>query len=161
MHGEHCGCGCAHTEPIVPEGLTRMQVDILLALAMRRYLPVACFSLAKEGVDGPNAIALDPVYLSSPDDSMELVKEIGAELVALEEGGLITLDYDLPLKGYPYEEYITSDLYALFVQTVKEATALPDHAYDTPVLELGCMALTEAGEGIVASLTMESKSRAE
>ncbi len=118
---------------------------------------MACFSLAKEGVEGPNAIALDPVYISAPEDSMDRVKEIGAELIALEEGGLITLDYDAPLKGYPYEEYKSSDLFALFVQTVKEAAALPEHSYDVPVLELGSMALTEAGERMAAAITMKGE----
>lgn len=152
VHGEHCGCGHEHLPVPTPEGLTPVQVDILLALRQRQYLPVACFSLAKTEDDARHGIALAPVYLSSAEDTMAQVKQLGAELKQLEETDLISLDYDLPLQGYAYTEYHTSALYAYFVQTVAEAAALPNPTFDTPVLELGSMALTENGDAMVDSL---------
>lgn len=150
QHDEHCGCG--HTQIAIPEGLSSVQADFLLALRTRHCLPVACFSLTKTDDAGRCAIALAPVYLSAPDDSMEHVKQIGHELSHLEDLGLITLDYDIPLQGYAYGEYKTSVLYAYFVDTVKGAAQLPNHAFDKPELELGSMALTDAGEALVDDL---------
>lgn len=151
-HDEHCGCGHDHTPVAVPEGLTPLQVDILLALRQRQYLPVACFAFTKQDDDDRYAVALAPVYLGTPKDTMEQVKRLGDQLSGLEEKALISLDYDLPLRGYPYEEYKTSALYAYFVQTVAEAAQREQPAFDTPLLELGSMALTEAGEALVDGL---------
>lgn len=154
QHDEHCGCGCGHIHvPIpTPEGLTSLQMDLLLALRQRQCLPVACFSLGKTSDGSLRSVALEPVYLSSPQDTMEQVKELGRELIMLEDMNLLTLDYDMPLRSYPYEEYKTSELYAYFVKTVKEAAQMPNPTFDTPVLELGSMALTEAGEEMVDKL---------
>lgn len=125
--------------------MTILQQNMLLALYERQYLPVACFSLAKEGDDDLYSVALAPVYLGSAGDTMEQVKALGAELTQLEEGGLISLDYDMPLSGYAYTEYELSDLYAYFKETVRESQKLPGALFDTPTLELGSMALTDAG----------------
>ena len=135
QHDEHCGCGHVHLPIPAPDGLTPIQVDILLALRQRQYLPVASFSLAKTGDETRHSVALAPVYLSSPEDSMEQVKELGDQLSLLEQMDLLTLDYDLPLGNYAYEEYTTSALYAYFVKTVEEAAQLPNPTFDTPKLE--------------------------
>lgn len=129
-----------------------LQQNMLLALYERRFLPVARFGLAKEGEASIQATALAPVYLGTPKDTMEQVKSLGDELAQLEAGGLITLDYDLPLGGYPYTEYKEAELYAYFVKTVQEAASKPGHVFDTPVLELGSMALTDAGEAAVEAM---------
>lgn len=153
-HGDNCGCGHDHVEIVVPEGLTPIEVDILMALRQLGCLPVACFSLTKRDDDARRAIALAPVYLSAPEDSMEQVKELGKVLTHLEDMDLITLDYDMTLKNYPYDEYKTSELYAYFVKTVEEGAQQPNAAFDTPKLELGSMALTDSGEEMLNSLTV-------
>lgn len=79
---------------------------------------------------------------------MKTVKEAGTFLQKLEDLGLITLDYDMPLKGYSYEEYKTSTLYEYFRATVAEGASRPNFLGDTPVLELGSIALTEEGKKI-------------
>jgi len=152
QHDEHCGCGHVHAPIPTPEELTPIQVDILLALRQRQCLPVASFSLAKTGDETRYNVALAPVYLSSPQDTMEQVKDLGNQLSLLEDMNLLTLDYDLPLRNYSYEEYKTSALYAYFVRTVEEAAQLPDSTFDTPQLELGSMVLTKAGEDFVDTL---------
>lgn len=151
-HGEHCACGHEHRAVQAVDGLTHVQQSVLLALHERRCLPVACFSLAKQGDAHGYAIALAPVYLGSPQDTMEMVKELGAQLTQLEEGGLITLDYDIRLSGYPYAEYETSELYAYFKRTVAEGKSLQNARYDTANLELGSMALTEEGHAMIAKM---------
>lgn len=151
-HGENCGCGHEHVPIPTPEGMSPLQVDVLLGLRQRRWLPVACFALTKSDDDTRYAVTLSPVYLGTQDDTMEQVKALGSELALLENMGLITLDYDIPLDGYAYEEYKTSALYAYFVQTVAEAAKLPNPTFDTPRLELGSMALTDEGEKMVDEL---------
>ncbi len=151
-HDEHCGCGHTHAPIPTPECLTAIQVDFLLELRQRKILPVACFSVAKTGDDTRHATAMEPVYLGTTSDTMEQVKQIGKELSLLEEMDLITLDYDIPLKNYPYEEYKSSELFAYFVETVKEAAKQPDATFDTPILELGSMMLTETGKEMVDKL---------
>ncbi len=152
QHDEHCGCGHDHAPIPTPDGLSPLQVDILMALRQRGCLPVASFALAKAGEEARRGVALAPVYLASPEDSMEQVKELGRELSLLEDMDLLTLDYDMLLRNYPYQEYKSSALYTYFVKTVEEAAQLPDPTFDTPVLELGSMALTQAGEDMVDGL---------
>jgi hypothetical protein len=97
-------------------------------------------------------VALEPVYIADPSEDIDAVKENGELFSSLEDLGLITLDYDLPLTGYPYQEYKESALYTHFLQTVKEAGEQPGFLFDTPLLELGSMALTEEGRAALAKL---------
>ena len=93
--------------------------------------------------DDFSSVALSPVYLRGPEETMDQVKETGRMLLDLEERGWLTLDYGYPLEGYPYTEYRESALYALFQRTVKEAAGRPGFLGDTPVLELGSIAPAE------------------
>lgn len=156
-HGEDCDCGC-HGEviEILPvEGMTVLQQNLLLGLYERRYLPVASFSLGREDQEEPLAVALAPVYIGDRTDTMERVREVAEALGGLETGGLITLDYDVPLAGYAYAEFKQSALYAYFAQTVREGAKLPDAAFNKPMLELGSMALTEAGAAAVDEMIQQ------
>ena len=158
-HDEHCGCGCGHDhshphrtdDPAAPIEVTEHQKDFLHRLSHHHYLPVARFSLKDSRETEFAATALAPVFISAVDDDMATVKEAGAFLQALEDMGLITLDYDLPLKGYGYDAYKESALYAYFCATVAQGAAKPDFLGDTPVLELGSMALTDSGAQIAAA----------
>jgi hypothetical protein len=158
-HDEHCGCGCGHNHehthrtdiPTAPIEMTDNQRDFLHQLSHSHYLPVARFTIEDSREDDFIATALAPVFIRSAADDMETVKEAGAFLQQLEDLGLITLDYDMPLDGYGYEEYKDSSLYEYFRTTVVEGASRPGFLGDTPVLELGSMALTEAGKEIAAA----------
>lgn len=133
--------------------MTIIQQNMLLALYERRYLPVAQFVMAKAGEPDVQMTALAPVYMGSKEDTMDEVKAMGAQLQELEDAGLLSLDYDIGLEGYPYTEYTESDLFAYFQQTVKEAQDRPDlFVFDTAKLELGSMELTI--EGVLAVRAM-------
>ena len=83
---EGCG-GCARELT-----LSSQELDFLMKFAQIPFLPVA----RKMG-------DLDPVYLE-PDAP----EEVGLILQCLEKKGLISLDYDKPLKGFvdsAYEDY--------------------------------------------------------
>ncbi len=169
-HQEGCGCGCDHEHThedgcgcghhhahIVPEAgaLTEAQADVLLAIHQRGYLPIARFALRSSRDADAYAVALEPVYIADIADDMDTVKANGALFASLEDLGLVTLDYDIRLTGYAYQEYEQSHLYAYFVETVKEAAQKPGFVLDTPVLELGSMALT--GEGFKVLNAMLAK----
>ena len=157
-HDKNCNCGHDHDHHehaddhahAIPTKVTENQKDFLHQLSHYRYLPVARFTLEDSREDDFVSTALAPVFIRSAADNMDLVKEAGAFLQKLENMGLITLDYDVPLNGYDYEEYKTSELYKYFCATVEEGAARPNFLGNTPVLELGSMALTEAGEKIAS-----------
>lgn len=156
-HDEHCGCGCNHdhTHPenttATPVQVTENQKDFLHQLHHHHYLPVARFTVEDSRQPEFITTALAPVFIRSIADDMATVKEAGAFLKTLEELGLITLDYDMPLDEYGYEEYKSSALYQYFCDTVAEAAAKPNFVGDTPVLDLGSMGLTPAGAQIAAA----------
>lgn len=157
-HDEHCGCGCCHDHththtakiPATPDQVTENQKDFLHQLHHRHYLPVARFTLTDSREPDFLSTALAPVFVRNVSDDIAAVKEAGAFLTKLEDMGMITLDYDLPLGSYGYEEYHDSAVYAYFCETVAEGAKKPGFLGDTPELELGSMALTEAGEQIAA-----------
>ena len=154
-HDEHCGCGHEHPRQAdvhaAPVEVTKSQKDFLHQLSHSHYLPVARFTVRDDREEDFVSTALAPVFLRSADDDMKTVKEAGAFLQTLEDLGLITLDYDIPLNGYGYEEYRTSALYEYFCATVAEGAARPSFLGNTPVLELGSITLTEPGEQIAAA----------
>lgn len=164
-HDNHCSCGChdhnhSHEDikpPVNPATLTENQMEFLHQLYHRRYLPVARFTLTDSKESDFVSTALSPVYLTAAGDDMSTVKQAGAFLQKLEDIGLISLDYDLALGSYPYEEYKSSALYAYFCKTVAEGAGKPGFLGDTPVLELGSMALTEDGERIASNIPTPKK----
>lgn len=82
----NCGaCGsCGGGELL----LTPAELDLLERLAQTPFLPVGKGEY--------------PVYL---EEAARSPSEWGAALLALEQKGLIRLDYDLPLKGFAYKGY--------------------------------------------------------
>lgn len=161
IHDEHdncnCGCGCDHEHHShadkgnTPIEVTESQRDFLHQLSHHHYLPVARFTITDSKEEDFVSTALAPVFLNAADDDMKTVKAVGAFLQTLEDSGLITLDYDIPLDGYDYAEYKESALYAYFCATVAEGAAKPNFLGDTPELELGSIAPTEAGAQIAAA----------
>lgn len=158
-HDEHCGCGCncghehSHqTDPHAgPVEVTENQTEFLHELSHTHYLPVARFTVTDSREEDFACTALAPVFIRSVTDDLNSIKEAGAFLQKLEDLGLVTLDYDMPLNGYSYEEYKTSEIYEYFRATVIEGASKPNFLGDTPVLELGSIALTEEGEQIAAA----------
>lgn len=164
-HTTHCDCDCGHDHhdhdhhkdqhipksTVSPDQLTDIQKDFLHELSHRRYLPVARFNITNSQEPDFICTALAPVFILDAADDMAAIKKTGAFLERLEELGLITLDYDIPLDGYAYTEYKESSIYEYFCKTVAEGATKPGFLGDTPELELGSMALTEMGEEIAAS----------
>ncbi len=153
-HPDHCGC---HNEvPLEHSELSQDQMALLAALMRHGYLPIARFCMMNSEDEEIFAVALEPVYIVDSADSMEIVKETGELFTSLADRGLITLDYDEPLKGYAYAEYETSELYAYFVDTMKEAAGQKGFVFNTPLLEKGSVALTQAGQDML-NASMEKR----
>ena len=154
-HHEHsCGCGCRHhrehdgggqNRSASPAGgerppLTETQAAFLDYLSYYRCLPAARFVTASSREEEFAVVSLAPVFIQTRGDTMERVREMGTLLTSLEEGGYLSVDYDLPLSGYGYEEFKESELYAYFCRTVEEASRRKGFLGDLPVLELGSIA---------------------
>lgn len=92
----NCG-GCGQTMVLAPE-----EIDILQRLGQIPFLPVA-----------RTASSLDPMYF---DEQLQNAKRYSLALQCLEKRGLISIDYDQPLKnGYSadYDPYPIRGSFAL------------------------------------------------
>lgn len=96
MHDcSHCGgCGsCGGCENAKSLSLTAEEIDFLRRLGEIPFLPV-----------GRSLGALTPIYLEEGAQKQESYSVL---LETLEKKALISLDYDLPLKGYENSWYST------------------------------------------------------
>lgn len=152
-HAPGCGCeGHGHDEdsdgPNYENGLSIAENNVLMALLERGGLPVARFTLTSSKEQEAYAVAMSPVYIADPGDSLETIKEYGAIYAGMEEKGLIELDYEFPLPGYPYREYHESWAWRHFVETAAEAKQR-GFTFDIPRLEMGGITMTEHGHEVV------------
>ena len=149
-HAGCCGNSC-HAAP-EPLELTAAEADVLRRFAQIPFQPLARFLMVSSTEDDLESVGLSAVHLDRADEPLEQVRETASLLRQLEEKGLITLDYDIPLNGYDYAIYRTSSAYQLFVRTVQDGARREGFLFDTPELELGSMALTALGRSVVEQL---------
>ncbi len=147
-HSDNHTCGKTHKKVEI-KNLSQMDIHLLKHILDHKYLPVARFITKSSKSEDFLNIALSPVFINQSKDSLELVKSFGVRLKNLEDLGLISIDYDIPLKGYPYNEYYTSDIYSYFKQTVKEAKENTDFLGDIAEIECGSIAPTKECEEIL------------
>lgn len=157
-HGEGCGCGGHHHHhhhhqqheaiSINDITVTSVQVTFLKELEYRGFLPIAQFIVQSSKEGDFTVVALAPVFIRNLGDTMDEIKQARDFLLNLEKMGLITLDYDFPLKGYEYDEYKHCNMFQFFCETVEEGTNKAGFLGDTPSLECGSMALTELGKQV-------------
>lgn len=162
-HSHSCSndcCGHSHTGSLEGncthslESLTinKKEKAFLMELVKFSYLPVSRFIMSSSIEHEAWIESLAPVYIIAIDDSMETVKEIGTVLSELEEKGLISLDYNIPLEDYDYTKHTKSALFSYFKETVDEGKKNPSFLFDTAEIELGSIALTEFGEKVSENL---------
>ena len=104
--GNCCGScgGCGQL--ILSEG----EIKLLLSLAQIPFQPVA-----------RRADSEEPIYLEDPTLQAE---EASLLLQCLAKRGLISLDYDLPLKGWTYSAYASYPIHGSFALTAKGQQAV-------------------------------------
>jgi len=146
----HCGNGCCG-QVSVP-GLTEQGVDFLRLMAQTPFLPLGCFVLKSSHSNHLESVAFAPVYLTEKQDDMDAVKEKAKVLEQLEEYGIITLDYDIPLENYDYEDFKKSAAFNYFKDTVEEGKQKPDFIFDIASIEFGSIALTPLGRAAMSIL---------
>ena len=139
----HHGCNCK-TENITVKDITKTQIDFLHHLIEYHYLPVVQFIVKSTKEKDFESIALSPVFIIDTKDTMQDVKNIGENLKQLEEKGLITLDYDVTLDNYGYNEYYSSNLFDYFKKVVEQGKENENFLGDTADIQLGSMAPTES-----------------
>ena len=101
---ESCG-GCARQLT-----LTQGEIEFLQKLGQIPFLPVA-----------RKASDMIPVYREDADRTQE---EYSLILQALEQKGLITLDYDMPLKGFSMAAYKDLPVHGSIALTARGQTVL-------------------------------------
>lgn len=153
-HDHSCGCGChgssaSATPKAADTRLSANQIHFLQHLYHYKALPVAQYIMKSSQNSEFEVVALSPVFIRDPHDSMDLIKEAGRFLLTLEDKGMLTLDYDYELSGYAYEEYSCSDSFQYFCTTVEEGRKIEGNFGDTAHLERGSMALTPVAEAFI------------
>lgn len=154
----HCCCqdhdcgGCGEHRAPAEITLSRSEAALLARFAQSPYLPLTRFLAHSSREEELEAVGLSAVFLEDGAGE-DRVRETGRLLEHLEELGLVTLDYDIPLSNYDYAFYEASGLYARFRETVAEGRARPGFLFDTPALEKGSMALTDLGRAVLDQLS--------
>ena len=100
-NGNCQSCNGCHGALVLNEG----ELQMLQKLGQIPFLPVA-----------RRADSMDPVYLEDQDLSME---EYSLILLCLEKKGLISMDYDVPLKGFCDTAYTDYPIRGSFALTAK------------------------------------------
>lgn len=118
--------------------LSPMEKEILKAVRAAKRFPIVRFELHSSQEPGLRSIALNHVYITHPEDSMELVKERGAALEGLRKKGLVRISYTLPAYVQSdYQIYYQSKLYELLCHTVMEAQGKEGFLFDFPAMRFG------------------------
>ncbi|SHH54700.1 hypothetical protein SAMN02745823_00245 [Sporobacter termitidis DSM 10068] len=141
-------CGGCSREIVISEP----ERDFLLLLAQIPFLPLARFIRKSAAPEGPDAVALAPVYINSAGDSMDAVQTTSLVLRALESKRLITLDYDKPLSNFDYSIYGESPLFKDFKAAGQDGNHRDGPPPGQSVLECGSIALTSLGQEALDSL---------
>lgn len=129
-HSSCSGCGGHDT-------LSESERDLLLELAQTPFLPIAQFQRRESYFAAPEPLDPSPVYLHTGSETTADIELTSLALRRLASRGYITLDYDIPLSGYDYVLYQTSDFQHRLSLLHPGYTILPKR---------GSMALTLRGQ---------------
>lgn len=146
-HGADCGCA-AYTGGI--QGLSDEEAKLLRLIGQFGSLPLTRFVLTSSKDDSLNLAALEPAVLDFESEDIEAVKQRGLDLLSLEDKGLITLDYDIPISGYDYKGYKNSAIFGELQSAAQEASTKPGFLFDTASIDMGSMALTDMGDMLLS-----------
>lgn len=118
--------------------LTQTERELLQAVRSAKRFPLVRFELRNSEEPELRSIVLNHVYITDPEDSMELVKERSAALESLRRRGLVRISYALPAYVQSdYQIYYRSKLYELLCHTVLEAQGKPGFLFNLPAMRFG------------------------
>ena len=129
--------------------LTQEEKNLLLDMRKAKRFPIVRLELHSSTEEVVNT-ALNYVWITDENDSMELVKTRGAALQSLMEQGLVFIDYTIRVwVAGDYDVYYKSKIYELLCHTVLENSKQPGTIFDLPYLRKGYANLTLKGEKFV------------
>lgn len=153
-HSHNEGDCCEHHENSEMT-ISHEEADILFKLVRHNYLPVCQFVMGISTEEEMKVVALSPVLISHTNDDINTVRGRGKILLALEQKGLIALDYDIPLGSYDYGDYKKSPAFTYFMEMINEGKSKEGFLFDTAELETGSIALTDLGKMIVGEIQQQ------
>lgn len=122
-----CQGGCRRGKRLTP-----LELELLFRLQQIPFLPLARFLLKSSPLPPPLQRRPRPSLSAGgrrlPGDR----QGDGAALLSLEEAGLVTLDYDIPLQGGSDALYAQSPLYQEFVQVAARAAPSRERSLTSP-----------------------------
>ena len=148
-HEHSADCGCAEYNGGI-QGLSDEEAKLLRLIGQFGSLPLTRFVLTSSKDDSLNLAALEPAVLDHEKEEIEAVKQRGQDLLSLEDKGLITLDYDIPISGYDYDGYKNSAIFGELQSAAQEAASKPGFLFDTASIDMGSMALTDMGDMLLS-----------
>ncbi len=132
--------------------LTQEEKKILLNMEQEKRFPIVRLELHSSQEEAVNT-ALNYVWITDENDSMELVKERGAAMKSLMEKGLVFIDYTIKVwVAGDYDVYYKSKIYEFLCHTVMENSKHPNTIFDLPYMRKGYANLTFKGEKLAVQL---------
>lgn len=149
----HCSCNCCgsieneckdnHKQELDYDNLTEIEKVFLNKLIKVEFLPLAQFVVKSSKEHDFVSIALPCVYIQEKNETIESIKKTAVMLQTLVEKGFITLDFDIELENYDYNEYFSSDIFEYFKSTVKEGSEKQNFLGDIADIYKGSIALAD------------------
>ncbi len=133
--------------------LTQEQKTILHDMRQAERFPIVRLEVHSSREEELVNTALNYVWITDENDSMELVKARGVALQSLMEQGLVFIDYTIRVwVTGDYDVYYKSKIYEFLCHTVMENSKQPNTLFDLPYLRKGYAELTRKGETVAAQL---------
>lgn len=127
--------------------MDEMEQTLLAALRERGTLPIARYELRSTKESDIISTALNYVWLTGKDDSMELAKARGAAIARLVEKELAAVSYSLAVTAASdYAVYNQSALFAQLCTLAEEGKGKPGFLFDTAAIKRGRLELTAKGK---------------
>ncbi len=141
-HHAHSGCcGNHHHSDTQTAELTKEEQQVLSAIKESGCIPIVRFVMKSSKSSHFVSTALSAVYIMSLEDDVQDVKNRAEILTSLENKGLLSIDYDIPVSNYSYDEYLNSNVYKNFMATMEESANKEDFLFDIADMDKGSVAL--------------------
>ncbi|WP_317854215.1 hypothetical protein [Chakrabartyella piscis] len=135
------GCG-THNQKADTKELSSAAQELVKQLEIHCYLPVVQFVVQDTTDPMFKLVAYSPVYIEETEQTIEEIRDMGKVLVDLQKKKILTLDYHLPLQGYAYQEYLESEVFVEFANSVV-AEMKQEYTGVFATIQKGSMALTQ------------------
>lgn len=131
--------------------LSKDEKEVLLAIQNNKRFPIVRFELHSTKEKKLVSTALNNVWITDAQDSMETVKARGAVLQSLQEKKLIIINYSLKAwVAADFKIYYASKLYEMLCHMVMEGQKNPKFLFDMPYMKRGMVTLTKSGSLAIA-----------